>query len=129
MTMQREQHCVGLGQPGLNHEDQARPNHGSGEKGFTPSGHGQPGPVGRQYRTERAQKRRDAIDRHIRARILDAECLGYAHACCLHPVDAHGFLVARLALETDIDEITGLQHLLRRLRCSAVRRDPSAGGR
>ncbi len=111
-----EQRRVGLGDMRLgNRSEGARQQHRGDHRGI-PRRRPVPEQRGteredRQHRRHRAEQRRQAIgpDRRRRGRAEGAD------RNRLQPVDPGRFLVARLVLEANAQEIPGLQHLPRRL--------------
>ena len=108
----RQQHGVRLGQPRLDAEQHRGRHQQAGEQRHarTPEGHRQPpGQAGGENRTDH---RRQAIDtdRRVRSRASRPD------SDRLQPVDADRLLVAGFFLQSDIEVVAGLDHLVRRLR-------------
>ncbi len=109
------QNGVGLGEMRLGREHQAGGEQGGGHDCPAPGREDQGGPVGQQTRRHRAEQRGDAVEGDGGAGTGHAERFAGRDSGGLHPVDPHRLLVAGLGLEADVDEVAGLQHLLRRL--------------
>jgi hypothetical protein len=78
----------------------------------TPRHEGERGPVGQQHGADGADQRRQPVQPDGGAHVRYAERAAGFHGQRLHPIDADRLLVADLVLETDVDVVAGLQHLL-----------------
>ena len=70
------------------------------------------GPIGEQYRADRAQDRGNAIERDGGRRVAAAESVRRLHHGGLQPIDADRLLVATLLLKADVDIVAIFDHLL-----------------
>ena len=121
----QEQHRIGLGEAGLDAQQDRRRHHQSGQQRGAPRDEGERGPVGQQHRADRADQRGNPIEPDFLARVPHAHRFGGFHHGRLQPIDADRLLVANLVLEADVDVLAGFQHLLGRLgeaRLVAIRR-------
>ena len=111
-----EQHGIGLGIEAFNPEQDAARQHQGGEHGGPPRHQGERRPVGQENSPDRTGERRHAVEPDRGERVPIAERARGLHHARLQPVDADRFLVARPLLETDVDVVAALHHLLGRLR-------------
>ncbi len=112
----QQQHGVGLGEPRFDAEQHRTAHDESGQYRAAPRHEGQRRPVGQQHRADGADQRRNAVQPDANLRPRQAERRGGFDRGCLQPINADRLLVAHVILETDVDEIAGLDHLLGRLR-------------
>ncbi len=114
------QHRIGLGEVRLDHQQDRRGHQGRRDECAALRDEGERRPIGQEHRRQRAEERGNAVESDRGARRRHAEGLRKADGGALEPVDADRLLVPGLVLEADVDEVTRLEHLLRRLRVARL---------
>ena len=111
-----QQHGVGGGEPRLETEQDRACHHQGGQQGGAAGDEGECRPIGQENGPDGADQGRNPVEPDRRQRLCHAERACRRHRAGLQPIDADRLLVAHLVLESDVDIVAVLDHLLGGLR-------------